>query len=1248
MEDDALQIELPHGPGSATRLDVPPAARLSADTALWVIESLTRYPFIAAEHAQDWGRIRALAEDIEVRSRGWYLDVSVGQPPEGSTIEGSYFDASHGHVLRMHCQRCHEIDCVHRLAFALALAWHDPRWKSELMSSAWSRFLEPLTGRPPAPAEDERPGGWIRVVLHDRPAGDSEIAEGRVSIQLVPLSRRSNKPLKPRRAPRSLEATENKVRGLAEGDRNLLRLVEQHRLLDHVATYRYADSRRVQDELARIERDIFAALDQVTEVFFDDRPLKIDPQPWCTALRVTDGPHGGLALRWAEAPRAIFPAGDGFVVDHGWRLRPLDPRVSIEALGLLERTPPEVPAGDIDAFVDQFVLATSIPIEIRARRLPLEDGTPTPRLVLRDDGGTLGVGVRFAYGAVEVDERSPPVIRPPFRERRLLVRRDRAKEREARRALRAVLPDAPLRGEVAYDFLLDGLAQLDGWEITADKSLDLRKLKPVGTLETQARLQSGIDWFDLQVAFQIGDASVSRAEVLRTWKEGRRYVELKDGSVARLPETWLQKHGEALVELDEMRGRRKRVGAHAAAVAEDLLAELGADDLAQRWRDLAQRIRQFDHVPERAPPPGLQATLRDYQHRGYRWMAALRELGLGGVLADDMGLGKTLQTLTLLLETHQPKGRTRSGKPSLVVAPTSVVHNWISEAARFAPNLRIHLHHGPKRGTPPTDVDVVITSFALLRVDAETLCGIDWRYAVLDEAQHIKNPASRVAQAARDVRAEHKLALSGTPLENHLIELWSMFEFLMPGFFGSRRAFQDRYVKPIQRDSDPDARAKALARLRSRIRPFVLRRLKREVASELPPRQEQVLYCDLGPAERRLYEAVKGSYRETVMGQVDSQGLGRSTIQILEALTRLRQAACDPTLLPFPEAQGVLRAGQASAKRALLRDTLAAAIDDGHRALVFSQWPSLLKRVIGDLDTLAADYLYLDGSTKKRGDLQARWNDPDGPPVFLISLKAGGTGLNLTGADVVIHLDPWWNPQVEAQATDRAHRIGQTKPVMVYKLVARGTVEEKIIELQERKRSLFEAAVDGDRVAVDALTRADLEAVLAADDDALGAADEVGDWEDPADDEALLDDSSDGSDDGMDDAADDSSDGIDGTEEPSDAIDESSDDALGEIDAVIAEIEAEMVRQDAELAARSAAPAAPTDAPPATDRPMPDALPRAIAERLYADGKLVNRTVREVLGCTAPQATAHLKRWTAKGLLKRRGRRQNTRYLPPE
>jgi SNF2 family DNA or RNA helicase len=448
----------------------------------------------------------------------------------------------------------------------------------------------------------------------------------------------------------------------------------------------------------------------------------------------------------------------------------------------------------------------------------------------------------------------------------------------------------------------------------------------------------------------------------------------------------------------------------------------------------------------------------------------VRDLDLGGVLADDMGLGKTLQVLALLLDTHAEP----HGPPSLVVAPTSVVHNWVSEAARFAPELRVHLHHGGGRGDalpPEGEVDVVVTSYALLRFDDEIFGKTPFRYVVLDEAQAIKNPSSQIAQACHALQADHRLAVTGTPLENNLVELWSLFQFLMPGFFGGRTAFNARFTTPVQKYRDEEA----MSALRGRIRPFVLRRRKDEVARELPPRTEQVLYCELDPTQRRLYESVKDTYRAQVFGAVETLGLERATIQVLEALTRLRQACCDPRLLPFDEARSVAT----SAKRTLLTDTLDEILAEGHRTLIFSQWPSLLKLVSDDLKGAGVEYLYLDGSTRDRKSLVERWNAPDGPPVFLISLKAGGTGLNLTGADHVIHLDPWWNPAVEAQATDRAHRIGQTRPVMVYKLVARETVEDKILELQARKKALFDAAVDADRMLVDTLTRADLEAVFA-------------------------------------------------------------------------------------------------------------------------------------------------------------------------
>ena len=346
--------------------------------------------------------------------------------------------------------------------------------------------------------------------------------------------------------------------------------------------------------------------------------------------------------------------------------------------------------------------------------------------------------------------------------------------------------------------------------------------------------------------------------------------------------------------------------------------------------------------------------------------------------------------------------------------PTSVLHAWFAEA-KFAPELKVYVHHGSNRREAVDDsVDVVVTSYTLLRLDSQVF-ERPWRTVILDEAQRIKNPASHIARTCRELNTQQRFALTGTPLENRLLELWSIFEFLMPGFFGSRAHFQRRYCTPIEKERD----AVALDDLRGRIRPFVLRRLKREVAQELPPRQEQVLFCDLGPIQRKLYEKVRQTYRESVLSQV-RKGVGRSSIPVLEALMRLRQACCDPTLLPFPEAENV----NDSAKLDLLETTLENMIPAGHRTLIFSHWTSLLPRVIPRLDAHGWESVYLDGRPTHRQSLVERWNDPEGPPVFLIVPCRWG-GIKWMRANLAIHLDPWWNPAVEDQATDRAHRIGQ-------------------------------------------------------------------------------------------------------------------------------------------------------------------------------------------------------------------------------
>ncbi|MCA9488773.1 MAG: DEAD/DEAH box helicase [Myxococcales bacterium] len=490
-----------------------------------------------------------------------------------------------------------------------------------------------------------------------------------------------------------------------------------------------------------------------------------------------------------------------------------------------------------------------------------------------------------------------------------------------------------------------------------------------------------------------------------------------------------------------------------------------------------------EELPPEIDIPGLHADLFPYQARGVQWMRETVNRTGGLILADEMGLGKTLQALAAILE-----GRGEGDPPALIVCPTSVVHAWVDEAARFAPGLKTVARVGPRRHELRLGgVDLVVTSYALLRRDAELLASHRWSWAVLDEGQHVKNPASQTARAARRLQADHRLVLTGTPLENDLTELWSLFQFLMPGLLGRRSTFHARYAVASRRDGAPGAEL-ALAELSHRIRPFVLRRRKSEVAKELPPRTERVVRVDLSERERALYEAIRATVR-TELAEARRDGRHARNGIVLEGLLRLRQACCHPGLLPFPEAEGLTRGTKIDALTEMLQD----AIPGGSRALVFSQWVGLLDRAAAALEVAGIAYARLDGSTEDRAGFVATFQDPDGPPVALISIKAGGTGLTLTAADLVFLLDPWWNPAVEAQATDRAHRIGQTRPVEVIRLVAADTVEDRVLALQAHKRRLFERTVDGPALDVSALTTDDLLGLLADypsrddADDSIGA-----------------------------------------------------------------------------------------------------------------------------------------------------------------
>jgi superfamily II DNA or RNA helicase len=576
---------------------------------------------------------------------------------------------------------------------------------------------------------------------------------------------------------------------------------------------------------------------------------------------------------------------------------------------------------------------------------------------------------------------------------------------------------------------------------------------------------SGENWFELSVSLATPEGQTfSSAEIQRLLQMGQNHVRMKNGGIAVFDSQMLDELGQALADCDPNQPRpgTYRVGrAHAGYLA-GLLGEGIAE--APEWRKWTRQQLEPDAI---APVPlgALETVLRPYQKHGVYWMHFLARNGFGGILADEMGLGKTLQALAFL--------EGLGGGLSLIVCPSSLVQNWAREAAKFTPGLRVVALEGADRHSRMaglSEADLAITSYPLLRRDAERYHAVDFRAIILDEAQHIKNPDTQNAQAATGLRARHRLVLTGTPLENSVRDLWSIMNFVMPGYLGNRTDFKERYEQPILLDAGAGP---VKSRLAKRIRPFLLRRTKREVYKELPEKLEQVVYCSMTARQTEVYQRLLEESRRQITELSSAKDQNKSRMLMLTALLRLRQACCDLRLLGMPE----LTQEQASAKLELMDELLREAIDGGHRVLIFSQFVSMLQLQKQALEAAEIGYCYLDGQTKDRMQVVDRFQDDPDIPVFLISLKAGGVGLNLTGADTVVHFDPWWNPAVEAQATDRAHRIGQEKVVTAYKLITRGTVEEKILKLQESKRGLMEA-IESEEPVMTGLSTAEIQELL--------------------------------------------------------------------------------------------------------------------------------------------------------------------------
>ncbi len=777
--------------------------------------------------------------------------------------------------------------------------------------------------------------------------------------------------------------------------------------------------------------------------------------------------RGDLRIPVSE-PDVLF--SEGYLI-HNERLARLDHRGQFGWLAGLrvEKGQLLIPASQAAEFAAEVISSDwPLPIEWPAELVFTEVNEP-PKFQLRLKSTnswradrTQGK-LRFLYGPVSIpEEHAPDTLVDP--NGRLIRRRNPAVEREAGLKLRSLsfVQDRIYSGDHTWEVSTKSLSRVvrelarAGWVLEVDGE-EFRQATKFDLAVT-----SGIDWFDLEVSVEYDGAIVGLPALLKALSKGEAVVDLPGGGFGVLPGDLMERYG-SIASMGRVEGPNIRFQRNQAGMLDLLLA--GKDDVRvdKIFAEARAALRAFEGIQPVEQPEGFTGTLRDYQRHGLAWMKFLDQFGFGGCLADDMGVGKTPQVLALL-ESRRAAG----AGPSLAVMPRSLVDNWMREAARFTPQLRVLDHSLAARAKDLSifkDYHLVIATYGTLRRDAADFRDFEFDYVILDEAQAIKNASSESAKAARLLKGRRRLAMSGTPVENHLGELWSLFEFLNPGMLGTMKAFDKtgngRWPTPESRE--------LLARA---LRPFILRRTKGQVAKELPPKTEQTLYCEMEPPQRKLYDELRAHYRQSLLGKIAEVGMNQSRMHVLEALLRLRQAACHPGLLD-PK-----RHSEASAKFEVLLPKLEELRAEGHKALVFSQFTSLLAILRTQLDAKKVVYEYLDGQTNNRQKHVDHFErDPD-CSLFLISLKAGGVGLNLTAADYVFLLDPWWNPAVEAQAIDRTHRIGQERHVFAYRLIARDTVEEKVLELQRDKRELADAIITADASVLRDIKREDLELLL--------------------------------------------------------------------------------------------------------------------------------------------------------------------------
>ncbi|MBU1002916.1 MAG: DEAD/DEAH box helicase [Proteobacteria bacterium] len=792
-----------------------------------------------------------------------------------------------------------------------------------------------------------------------------------------------------------------------------------------------------------------------------------------------------------------FPIGGEEVFFYGrtpiwvcWKqaFYPVQTSLSPELIMEMAEAPPIIPHGEISEFLDR--VWTKLPAsDLHNQDQFLEKMKPIfvpaehkPKLYLDEEGSLLTLRISNVYetehGEAILSGPNPDLQTGSYQYggKSYLVLRAQEAEGELTQQL-VDMNFQPrnnenwfLEPEEAIAFLLDSYPQLlEKYRIYGEKNLARYKVRlttPVIVAEVET--EENQKWFNLELAVDYDGQRVPIDKIWEAWTSGKRYVQLKDGTYTSLPESWLNKLGHKLkaMGLDPGEPPKAEYKQFEAPLLDRILEDLPDAKVDSFWESLRSKIHSFEQIETLPVPKGLNAELRPYQAQGLSFLNFLKEYGFGGILADEMGLGKTVQTLSFLQHMHE---RGHDG-PNLIVVPTSVLPNWEREAIKFVPELNRLTIYGSRRDNLFKQIkgsQLVMTTYALLRRDLEELQKYEFNSIILDEAQNIKNPNTITARSVRQLDSKLRICLSGTPIENNLFELWSLFEFLMPGFLGSQHSFQRGIIKPIK-DGDEET----LDYLRARVKPFILRRTKSEVAKDLPPKIENVQYCALADEQMELYSLLAKKLKDQILKDVDDKGMAKSQMSILDALLKLRQICCHPRLLKLniPGVSTNLPSGKFDAFKDMVTDI----IEEGHKVLVFSQFVQMLHIIRSWLQISNIPFSYLDGASKDRFEQVDNFNNNPDIPIFLISLKAGGTGLNLTSADYVIHYDPWWNPAVESQATDRTHRIGQTRQVFSYKMICQNTVEEKILQLQDMKRGVAESIIPG-KDTWKSLTRDDLE-----------------------------------------------------------------------------------------------------------------------------------------------------------------------------